>query len=259
MYQQPADTTPCTASQAPAAAPAALPAPLRNATAVLPAPNGATVYVLGVSHVSAAACDQVKQLITAVKPEVVIVELCKDRAGMLVDPETTAKAPDTWICTRVQFDGLPSEGPPKKKEKKEGEPEQPEGPEAAADAAAAAAAWPAAAELAPLLRTRLGRTVTTAEVEGDVAALEATGLFSLARPICEPGRRGDAPLLAAVKAEGREGLELEYVSPLGCTRFLVEPRKLPAIKSMAVRLDSSLKVRVCAMCVVCVCPGGAAG
>jgi hypothetical protein len=262
---------------------AGLPRPLRDACAVLQAPRG-TVYVLGVSHVSSVACDQVrgargrgggvpsaraadrarargarrmavpatrtrasspfrppptphtqiKQLIGTVKPEVVVVELCKDRATMLVDPETNQKAPDTWICTRVEFDGLPGAGG------KEEEGKDKDGKDTAT--AAAAAVWPGAAELAPLLTTRIGRIVTTAEVEGDVAALEATGLFGRVRPLCEPGRPGDAPLLGAVKAEEGDGLELEYVAPLGCTRFLVEPRKLPAIKAMSVRLDSSVKV-----------------
>ncbi len=150
---------------------------------------------------------------------------------MLVDPETMTKAPDCWTCSRVEFEGLPGSAAPK------------EGDKDAADAAAAAAAWPKGDELAALLNTRLGRVVTTAEVEADVAALEATGLFARVRPLCEPPRRGDAPLLAAVRPEGREGLELEYVPPLGCTRFIVEPRVLPPVKSMSVRLDSSLKAR----------------
>ena len=238
-------------SSAAAAQPPALadlPRALRDATAVLDAPNGARVYVLGVSHVSAAACGQVKELISRVRPDAVVVELCKDRAGMLVDPETTAKAPDTWICTRVEFQGLPGSDGGKKKEEEDGDGDKKDGGESAADRAAAAEAWPRAAELAALLRTRIGRAVTTAEVEGDVAALEATGLFARVRPLCEPSRRGDAPMLAAVKADGdgaeqeqEARLALEYVAPLGCTRFIVEPRKLPAIKSMSVRLDSSLK------------------
>jgi hypothetical protein len=233
----------------PPPAAADLPAPVRAATAVLSAPGGAAVYVLGVSHVSAVACEQVRQLVGAVKPEVVVVELCKDRTGLLVDPDTTAKAPDTWICTRTEIEGLP--GSDKDKEEDKDDEKEAEGATAeekaaskarrAADRAAAAAAWPRAAELAPLLRTRIGRAVTTAEVEGDAATLEATGLFKRVRPLCEGARRGDAPLFSAVKAEDSASMELEFVSPLGCTRFLIEPRTLPPILSMAVRLDSSLK------------------
>ncbi len=44
------------------------------------------VYILGASHVSRASCDRVRELIAAVRPDVVLVELCKDRLGLLVDP-----------------------------------------------------------------------------------------------------------------------------------------------------------------------------
>lgn len=53
-----------------------LPQDIRNATAVLEAPNPAApggttrVYVLGASHVSQVSCRQIKELIRAVKPEV---------------------------------------------------------------------------------------------------------------------------------------------------------------------------------------------
>jgi hypothetical protein len=46
----------------------------------------AVVYILGASHVSRASCDCVRELIEAVRPDVVLVELCKDRLGLLVDP-----------------------------------------------------------------------------------------------------------------------------------------------------------------------------
>lgn len=48
--------------------------------------GGASVYILGTSHVSRASCDRVAELIAAVRPDVVLVELCKDRLGLLVDP-----------------------------------------------------------------------------------------------------------------------------------------------------------------------------
>lgn len=174
-----------------------------------------------------------------------MVEVCKDRTGLLIDPDTTPKAPDTWTCTRVEFSGLPGASKPSDKDKdgKSKEEEEKDKGLADADKTLEAEVWPRAAELASLLRTRIGRAVTTAEVESDVAALEGTGLFSKVRPICEGYRRGDAPMFGAIKAEDGNGLQLEYVAPLGCTRFAVERRVLPAIKSMAVRLDSSLKVR----------------
>jgi hypothetical protein len=64
---------------------AELPPELRDSVAVLSAPNpeapgGETaVYVLGMSHVSAVSVGMVSTLITAVRPGVVVLELCKVR------------------------------------------------------------------------------------------------------------------------------------------------------------------------------------
>lgn len=40
-------------------------------------------YILGTAHVSSHSCDDVAQLIRAVRPEVVIVELCTERRPIL--------------------------------------------------------------------------------------------------------------------------------------------------------------------------------
>jgi hypothetical protein len=141
-----------------------LPPDVAKATALLEAPNpnapgGKTqVYVLGVSHVSRVSCNQAKQLIRAVKPEVclgaesvvcgvmhtvlsltacgacvgsmgaagrdsspavllnahcgvvwcvsphtqvVMVEVCKDRVGLLVDAQDEDRRLETWHCRCV--------------------------------------------------------------------------------------------------------------------------------------------------------------
>ncbi len=44
------------------------------------------MYILGASHVSRVSCNRVRELIAAVRPDVVLVELCKDRLGLLVEP-----------------------------------------------------------------------------------------------------------------------------------------------------------------------------
>ncbi len=81
-----------------------LPPELANAVAVLQAPNPAApggmtrVFVLGVSHVSERSCDQTRQLVRAVRPEVVLVELCKERVGLLVDPVQPDRRAETWHC-----------------------------------------------------------------------------------------------------------------------------------------------------------------
>jgi pheromone shutdown protein TraB len=44
------------------------------------------------------SCDQIKQLVRAVRPEVVMVELCKERLGLLVDPINPERRLETWHC-----------------------------------------------------------------------------------------------------------------------------------------------------------------
>jgi pheromone shutdown protein TraB len=44
------------------------------------------------------SCDQIKQLVRAVRPEVVMVELCKDRLALLVDPVNPDRRLETWHC-----------------------------------------------------------------------------------------------------------------------------------------------------------------
>ena len=68
-----------------------LSAEVRRDTAVLEtrsegAPGGrARAYVLGVSHVSRESCEEAAELIRAVRPDVVVLELCKDRLRLLLD------------------------------------------------------------------------------------------------------------------------------------------------------------------------------
>jgi hypothetical protein len=100
------------------------------------------------------------------------------------------------------------------------------------------------------------------EIELDCARLLATGLFGKARPAAMTAGRGEAPQFGAVKPD--TGVEdesqpdaaaaagvtttdytgdvaLQLVPPLGSLKFIVEPRKLPLVSSVEVRLDSSLK------------------
>lgn len=96
------------------------------------------------------------------------------------------------------------------------------------------------------------------EIEADCSRLLATGLFGKARPAAGNAGRGEAPQFGAVKPETEEEEQpasaaasdsgsysgevgLQLVPPLGSLRFIVEPRKLPLISTMDVRLDSSLK------------------
>ena len=53
------------------------------------------MYILGASHVSRVSCNRVRELIAAVRPDVVLVELCKDRLGLLVEPVGLQKSRGT--------------------------------------------------------------------------------------------------------------------------------------------------------------------
>jgi hypothetical protein len=106
----------------------------------------------------------------------------------------------------------------------------------------------------------------------DCSRLLATGLFGKARPAAMNAGRREAPQFGAVKpdigddepqqqqqqqpdsaaaADDDAGVAsgssytgevaLQLVPPLGGLKFIVEPRKLPVISSVEVRLDSSLK------------------
>jgi hypothetical protein len=181
------------AATAAAAPPAVqLSAELRNTTAVVQA-EGATVYVLGVSHCSQASCRHIRELIAAVQPETVLLELCKDRTDLLLDP---AGYPTLWHPSAVRLVGaLPAGGP--------GE-----------------------GALLARLQSRRGAAVGAAEIEGDALALLATGLFRSAQPVTRPPAATAAPAFV-VGPGGR----LRAAAPLGAVEFAVVARSLPAVSS----------------------------
>lgn len=45
--------------------------------------NECTFYILGTAHVSRKSCEDVRTIIRKVRPEVVVIELCSERQGML--------------------------------------------------------------------------------------------------------------------------------------------------------------------------------
>ncbi|PNW74532.1 hypothetical protein CHLRE_12g492350v5 [Chlamydomonas reinhardtii] len=213
------------------ATPVTLPPSLRNAVAVLEAPNptapgGKTsVYLLAMSHVSKRSVEQVHELIHLVRPEVVAVELCKERSGLLVDPEDAATAPKVWHSRKIQIEGLPEDE-------------------------ASKGCWPSSEQLQALLTCRPGRPVNQQDIEGDVIRLLSTGLFASCRPGASNAGREEAPAFlvkppaadaAATAAAAAAGPDLSLVPPLGAIRFRVTPRSLPALTGLSARVDSSLK------------------
>jgi len=192
-----------------------LPPSLQNNVVVLDAPNeqGNTtkVYLMGISHVSKQQCAQVKELIRLVKPEVVMVELCKDRVGLLVDYQPESQASNLWHSRKVFIEGLPTE------------------PE-----------WPTAQQLKTLIQTRAGRPVSTQDIEADVYSLLATGLFKSVRPAAESASYDEVPEFGVrVLEDGSAGLLT--IPPLNAIKFIVQERVLPAVTQFSVRVDSSLK------------------
>ncbi|GLI59093.1 hypothetical protein VaNZ11_000782 [Volvox africanus] len=202
----------------------ALPPFLRNNVVILEAPNptapgGTTrVYLLAMSHVSKRSVEQVSDLIRLVKPDVVAVELCKERAELLVDPQDAAKPPKVWHSRKVQIEGLPADD---------------------------SDIWPSQEVLLSLLVCKPGRPVTQQDIEGDVLRLLSTGLFSSVKPGASNAGRDEAPgFLVRPGSEGAAGADercLALVPPLGCIRFKAQARGLPAVTAMSVRVDSSLK------------------
>lgn len=209
-----------------------LPQELQDVTAILSVPNpeapsGTThVYVLGMSHVSRRSLHHIEQLILLVQPEVVVVELCKDRITGLVDRDAVEM--QRSHCSRVAWTGLP---------KRKG--------------------WPSEQELLRLIRTRPGEAVSYQDIEEDPSRLLATGLFRSCRPVVNPpSRRGDfyptflqqqrQPVSDEEPApedgtDAGEGIVLKALRPIGGAEFILAPRQLPAVKEINVRVDSSLR------------------
>lgn len=193
-------------------APVDLSPALRKTTAVLDAPNpgapgGSTrVYILAMSHVSSVSCDQVRELIRAVQPDAVMVELCKDRLGLLATDFPAG--PRVWHTPAVKITGL-LEG----------------------------SGFPTADELATLCTCKPGRPISQADIEGDVKALQATGLFRSVRPNARPGTVQDAPLFVTSEEEGGS-LRVDTVPPFASLEFRCETRGLPEVSSLEVRVSS---------------------
>ncbi|KAK9825968.1 hypothetical protein WJX74_002300 [Apatococcus lobatus] len=184
---------------------------LRNNLVTLEAdgPSGkCSVYLLGVSHVSQVSCEHIRDLIRHVKPEAVMVELCKDRTALLVDPDTAA--PNRWHARLVRFNGLP-----------EGEDR---------------GLWPSSEELQSLLITQPHCPLGTAELEAACITLLSTGLFRSVRPMLQRPNN-DAHPQFLTDLDGSLGL----IAPVGGVEFTLVERTLPKIISFEVRVDSSLK------------------
>eukprot|EP01025_Chloroclados_australasicus_P054504 TRINITY_DN6463_c0_g1_i3.p1 TRINITY_DN6463_c0_g1~~TRINITY_DN6463_c0_g1_i3.p1 ORF type:complete len:279 (-),score=24.26 TRINITY_DN6463_c0_g1_i3:11-790(-) len=170
-----------------------IPDNLRNNVAILNASNkdqATTVYILGISHITRQSCDQVQQLIDLIQPEVVGIELCKDRIGFLVDADTLEEgASRTWHSRKITIAGVPDES-----------------------------YYPTKDQLKSLLNSKSGRPLSSGDIEADVKALLSTGLFRSVRPVLQEPQKFDAPMFL-LKGENK----LVTIPPLGEIEFNTLP------------------------------------
>lgn len=64
------------------------------------------MYVIGVSHVSKISVRQTRELIAAVSPDVVLLELCRERVDLLI-PDTNIDQSDPSLPVSMQASSRP--------------------------------------------------------------------------------------------------------------------------------------------------------
>eukprot|EP00892_Ulva_mutabilis_P007045 jgi/Ulvmu1/4712/UM002_0443.1 len=190
---------------------------LRDYTAVLEVPNSKTstghtkIYILAVSHVSRRSVTDTVNLIEQVRPDVVMIEVCKDRLGLLATPFPPGE--QVWHTPSVRISGIPD-----------------------------LPGFPKADDLLSLLTCKSGRPISTMDIEEDARALQATGLFRTVRPTALPGTNQDAPLFIFrpnSEADGKGAVCLDTVPPFNAIDFRCDPRSLPRVTSFSLRVEST--------------------
>lgn len=122
------------------------------------------VYILGLSHVSRQSCDHAAQLIAAVTPEVVMLELCKDRVDLLVDHR--APPPQHWHSRIIDLQGM----------------------------AQSSSVFNTCRKLLSSLTCQRGKSFTAYDIEQACIQLLSSGLFASVRPVTQPASTADFPL-----------------------------------------------------------------
>lgn len=119
------------------------------------------VCVLGVSHVSRQSCSHVAQIIAAISPEAVLLELCKDRVELLLDP--SASPPQHWHTRAIDLQGMSQ------------------------------SSKSACKKLLFKLTCQHGSAFTAHDIEEDCVQLLASGAFESVVPMTQPASMRDAP------------------------------------------------------------------
>ncbi|DBA78522.1 TPA: hypothetical protein ACH3X2_007842 [Trebouxia sp. C0005] len=152
------------------------------------------VCVLGVSHVSRQSCSHVAQIIAAISPEAVLLELCKDRVELLLDP--SASPPQHWHTRAIDLQGMSQ------------------------------SSKSACKKLLFKLTCQHGSAFTAHDIEEDCVQLLASGAFESVVPMTQPASMRDAPFFVPGTHQ------MHPAAPLGSLQFQVRPRNLPPIQSM---------------------------
>lgn len=122
------------------------------------------VYVLGMSHVSRQSCNYTAQLIAAATPDIVFLELCKDRVRLLIDPSL----PQYWHSRHVKLESSTAQQP--------------------------APLQHACHSLMGRLQCQPGRAFSAFQIEQDCVQLLSSGLFKSVVPVTESASDTDAPM-----------------------------------------------------------------
>ncbi|KAH7616177.1 hypothetical protein Ndes2526B_g08279 [Nannochloris sp. 'desiccata'] len=179
-----------------------LPEDLRNATAVVKA-GDTEIYILGISHVSKVSVSHIQQLIATLKPDLVALELCRDRTGLLI-PENSPP-PQRFHAPSVTITGYSPEDKN----------------------------WPTLQQLTSRLKSEIQDDISASEIEDDVIELLSSGLFGTVRPVTKPCGPNGAPALMLDSSEDK----LIMSAPLGKIDFLVSMRKLPPLQKLSFDID----------------------
>jgi len=141
------------------------------------------VFILGISHVSKLSCSHIKELIVATQPDVVLVELDKDRVPLLVDPSEST--PVLWSVSNLTISGNNNNNNN--------------------------------GELLSTLKCSYGFPVTFPDLDEDAKTLLSKGLFTSVKLMVRP-----PPLTAAPSFIHLGGGRMQTVGPIGEVEFVVK-------------------------------------
>ena len=124
------------------------------------------VYILGASHVSRQSCNHAAQLISTIKPDILLLELCKDRVDLLVDP--SMPPPQHWHSRVINIHSNFAQH--------------------------SSLTATACKKLLLRLRCQPGKSFAAYDIEQDCIQLLSSGMFASMAPMTKPASLSDAPM-----------------------------------------------------------------